>query len=298
MDAFSISTETAPPITMTATPSIGAPGSSTTLAWSANNAFSDNEKLCFATSTPADAQWSGIQTGTYSGGILSGTKQVTVAGPKANLYTFSITCGGTETALATLATGTLTTTALTAAPDPVTPGATVKLTATVTKSGGSGTPTGTVSFLLGSMVLTTMPVPANGIVSFTASTSGIPNGDYNVTAAYNGDDTFIPSTSAAVDVAVKYHTTTTLTAAPNPVPAGAMVTLTATVTPTSGTATGSVTFTTGTTTLAAVPLSGGKAVLKASTSGIPAGTYPVVATYGGSTNDQGSASSTVNVVLQ
>jgi hypothetical protein len=39
-------------------------------------------------------------------------------------------------------------------------------------------------------------------------------------------------------------------------------------------------------------------VLTASTSGIPAGTYPVIATYAGSTNDQGSASSAVNVVLQ
>ena len=298
LDEFSVSTETKPPISMTASPTLGAPGSSTTLTWSANNAFSDNEQLCFATSTPADAGWSGIQTGTYSAGVLSGSKQVTVAGPKANLYTFSITCGGTETALATLTTGTLTTTALTATPDPVTPGATVKLTATVTKSGGSGTPTGTVSFLLGTDVLATQTVPANGVVSFTAPTTGIPNGDYDVTAAYSGDDTFIPSTSSAVDIAVKYKTTTTLAAAPNPVPAGAMVTLTATVTATSGTATGSVVFTTGATTLATVPLSGGKAVLTASTSGIPAATYPVIATYAGSTNDQGSASSAVNVVLQ
>jgi uncharacterized repeat protein (TIGR03803 family) len=298
VDEFSLSTETEAPIKLTSSATKGAPGSSTTLTWQVNNAFSDNEQLCFATSTPADAEWSGIQTGTYSAGVLSGSANVTVAGPKANLYTFAITCGGTESALATLLTGTLTTTTLTAAPNPVKPGANVKLTATVKPSGGTGTPTGTVSFLLGTSVLTSVAVPANGVVNFTASTSGIPDGVYGVTAQYNGDDTFTPSNSALVNIVVKTLTTTTLTASPNPIPHGATVTLTATVTPASGTAVGTVTFTTGTTTLATVALSGGKAVLKAATTGYPAGMYPVVATYAGSATDAGSASSPLNVTLQ
>jgi hypothetical protein len=96
---------------------------------------------------------------------------------------------------------------------------------------------------------------------------------------------------------VKTTTTTALVASPNPVNIGQSLTLTATVTGSDGTPTGSVTFSAEGTTLATVPLSGGKAKLTASTAGYSAGTYPIIATYNGDTNNSGSASSAVNVVL-
>jgi uncharacterized repeat protein (TIGR03803 family) len=96
-------------------------------------------------------------------------------------------------------------------------------------------------------------------------------------------------------------TKTTLTASPNPVTPPASVTLTATVTRTtgSGTPTGTVKFTVATTVLGSAKLnSSGIATLAASSSGITAGTYPVVAAYSGDSEDVGSASTAVDVTVK
>jgi len=50
--------------------------------------------------------------------------------------------------------------------------------------------------------------------------------------------------------------------------------------------------------LGAVNLSGGGAVYSVTVSGIPTGTYPVIATYSGDANDASSVSPTVNVTVQ
>ena len=99
-------------------------------------------------------------------------------------------------------------------------------------------------------------------------------------------------------------TTTGLVAAPNPVTIGRTETLTATVTPASGAASpaGTVTFKVGSTVLGTSSLSAGAnntaiAVLAASTAGVPAGTYPVVATYNGSTGFAASTSPAVNITV-
>jgi hypothetical protein len=63
--------------------------------------------------------------------------------------------------------------------------------------------------------------------------------------------------------------------------------------------TGSVTFSTGSTTLANVKLnSSGVATLTASTSGYPAGTYAVVAKYTGDSSDADSTATALNVTLK
>jgi large repetitive protein len=166
----------------------------------------------------------------------------------------------------------------------------------VKKTSGTGTPTGNVTFKTGTTVLAVVALNGSGVAVLSASSSGYPNGTYPIVASYSGDTNDLASSSSTVNVVIATKTTTTLTASPNPVPHGGTVTLTATVTPT--TAAGNVAFKTGTTTLATVALSGGKAILTAPTSAYPAGTYPVVATYAGNSSDAGSTSNTVNVVLQ
>jgi len=134
--------------------------------------------------------------------------------------------------------------------------------------------------------------------SLTPATAGI----YNYAVTCGGVE------SGFATLTVGDTTSTTLTASPNPVTPPANVTLTATVarttgpgTPTggSGTPTGSVTFSSGTVVLGKASLNGsGVASLSAISKGVAAGTYPVVATYSGDTNDVGSASAAVDVSVE
>jgi hypothetical protein len=76
--------------------------------------------------------------------------------------------------------------------------------------------------------------------------------------------------------------------------------LTATVTRSSGrgTPTGDVVFSVGTKTLAVVALNtSGIASFTAATGSVPAGTYPIVATYVGDAGDNGAQSNTVAVAV-
>lgn len=90
-----------------------------------------------------------------------------------------------------------TTTTLTATPQSLSIGQSVQLQATVSASGG--VPTGTVSFLLGTLVLATEPL-TNGAATLT--TSALPAGTDAITATYNSDPNYAVSTSAAFNVLV------------------------------------------------------------------------------------------------
>jgi hypothetical protein len=70
----------------------------------------------------------------------------------------------------------------------------VTFTATVTPIGGSGTPTGTVTFKDRGHVLGTAPLNRNGQAKFT--TSSLPVGTQIILAIYNGDANFAPSPPA------------------------------------------------------------------------------------------------------
>jgi hypothetical protein len=99
-----------------------------------------------------------------------------------------------------------TTTTLTAAPNPVTYGQPVTLTATVAPA-GPGTPAGTVTFYDGTAKLATVSVtPGIGHATATYTTSALAAGMHSITAVYSGDADYASSTSAA--------TTVTVTAAP------------------------------------------------------------------------------------
>ncbi|MFE1326227.1 Ig-like domain repeat protein, partial [Streptomyces sp. NPDC058741] len=126
-------------------------------------------------------------------------------------------------------------------PNPSVCGQSVTVCATVMAvAPGNGTPTGTVTFTGPGGLALTAPLGAQGTACVTAGslTTG------TVTATYNGDTCFTPSTGTAPVTVNNAQTTTVLTVTRNP-QCGQPVTLCAkvtTVAPGSGTPTGSVTF--------------------------------------------------------
>ena len=177
------------------------------------------------------------------------------------------------------------------------------LTLTVTVTGIA--PTGKVTFrspASGGVAELVSEAPiTNGIASLT---TGRPAGTYSFTASYSGDTNNNPSTSNTVTVIVTpAASTTTLSASSTNVNLGQMITYTATV---AGRfyPTGTVTFTSGATTLGTVnvaygatqvPFSTGVATLPAFAT--TAGTYSVTASYSGDDNNQPSTSSAVSITV-
>jgi Bacterial Ig-like domain (group 3) len=106
------------------------------------------------------------------------------------------------------------------------------------------------------------------------------------------------STTLTVTGSTKTATTTAITATPASLPVGNTVTLSAKVTGTSGTPTGTVSFYYGSTLLHTSTLSDGTGTFAASTTGLPAGTYGISATYSGdAANDGSSTTKNANVTL-
>jgi hypothetical protein len=133
---------------------------------------------------------------------------------------------------------------------------------------------------------------SSGKLSLTTLTVGT----HNITAKYSGDGNYSPDTSTAVTVTVaQVVSTMALASSANPSSAGQSVTLTAKVTSSGPTPTGKVTFTSGSTTLATVALSGGLAAYTTS-SFTNAGTLAIAASYAGDANTQAS-SATLNLVI-
>ena len=177
-----------------------------------------------------------------------------------------------------------TSTVVTASADPSVYGHSVTFTATVkAASPGSGTPTGSVTFMDGLTALGSATL-SGGKASF--KTSSLAAGSQAITAVYGGDGNFITSKSAALTQKVQRDATTrNLKSSANPSVFGHSVTFTATVkaaSPGSGTPTGSVTFMDGLTALGSATLSGGKASFK--TSSLAAGSQAITAVYGGDGN--------------
>jgi hypothetical protein len=248
-----------------------------------------------------------LGNGTLANGIAT-LPPITTLPAGANSITATYVPGNTNFTASTsqpvIATvGQNSTTVLTASNNgaPIVTGQPITLTATVTGSGSSATPTGNVTFFsngtsIGNANLT------NGVATLTNTTALTTVGTPNLTATYNGDNTFSTSTSAAVPVTVNQaQTTSVVTVTPNPATANQAVTLMATVTPVSpatGTPTGSVEFfNNGTTSLGAIALSSGSATIALPS--LPTGTNSITVMYRGDTNYASSTSPAVTVpVLQ
>ncbi len=93
---------------------------------------------------------------------------------------------------------TATTTTLTSSPNPSNFGQAVIFTATVTAQQGfyKGTPTGTVSFYDGTTNIGNSNLNSNGVATLTTSSLSV--GTHSMTATYNGDTDFAPSTSSVL----------------------------------------------------------------------------------------------------
>src|SRR5580698_8239335 len=185
-------------------------------------------------------------------------------------------------------------------------GQSVTFTATVTNGGGSGTPTGSVTFtdtvstvVSGSLNTTTNTLGSatlnNGVAALGAVT--LTTGNHFITANYGGNGTFPAGSGGMVQVVHGSASTTTVAAAPNPSNVGQSVTFNVTVAsvPAGGSApTGQVTLTSGSTTLAQLTLSNGTASY--STSALPAGSNAIVASYSGDNSYSASQGNTTAVV--
>jgi hypothetical protein len=122
----------------------------------------------------------------------------------ANCSVSSNDCGSTEGVLGVLINTSLTptTTALTSSPNPSNFGQNVTFTATVTAQPGfdKGTPTGTVTFFDGSTNIGNSNLNG-GMATLTTSTLSV--GTHSMTATYNGDANFLPSTSPVLHQVVQ-----------------------------------------------------------------------------------------------
>jgi len=218
-----------PPVTVTVTPASLAT-TTTTLASSANPSTAGGLITLTATVTSA----SGTPTGTvtFQDGSSTLASGVTLQSGLATLNSVSLTAGthslsagysgdsnfaassGTLTQVVNAAQKVPTTTNLSSSANPSTIGDTITFTATV--SGTGGTPSGAVTFTVGSSIIV-VNLDATGTAVLT--TSALPVGITPVSAAYSGDSTFAGSTSAVVPQNVE----SSFSADPNPIPVAAGV---------------------------------------------------------------------------
>ena len=145
-------------------------------------------------------------------------------------------------------------------------------TVTITASVPSGV-TGTVTFTSGGLSLGTGTL-VSGTVSVT-TTALVPPSDV-ITATYNGDTNYTSAVGTTTQTVAKASPASTLTSSVNPSLPGSSVTFTDKL-PTN--VTGTVTFTSGSTTLGTSAVSSGTAILATST--LPLGSDLITATYSG-----------------
>ena len=182
-----------------------------------------------------------------------------------------------------------TSTYLSSSVNPAAYGQTLSLVATV-QPPGSGSATGTVTFLDGSTSLGTVTI-SNNLAQLSVPTLSL--GSHTLTAQYSGDTKFAGSTSAPVIETVNPSVTTT-TVSPNINPSNfdQSIVITAVVVPSAGgTVTGSVTFLDGSTSLGTATVSSNLAQL--SLSSLSVGSHSITAKYGGDGNFTASTSSGV-----
>ena len=185
-----------------------------------------------------------------------------------------------------------TTTSLTSSPNPSAFGQVVNFQVSVTS--GSGTPTGIVTFLDGSVALGTANL-VDGSAVF--STSSLPGGSDLITASYRGYKDFSASTSNVVTQIVNPAATTTSqpTSSLNPSIFGQVVTFAAQVSSGAGTPTGTVIFYDGSAALGSTTLTNGIASFPIAS--LAVGSHSITAAYQGSGSFIASTSPPLNQVV-
>jgi hypothetical protein len=183
--------------------------------------------------------------------------------------------------------------ALTSSVNPASYGGSVILTATLTGSGVK--PTGTVTFLNGTVTLGTGTLNSGGVAKLTVTS--LPVGADSITASYGGDSNYTSVTSAPLSETVNQATPTLrFTATPHTANYGASVTMTATVTGNGVTPTGTVTFLNGATALGTGTLNA-SGVATLVVTNLPVGSDSLTGNYGGDGNYAATASTPVAITV-
>jgi len=286
-------------ISIATTPQIVNQQATTTAVTSSHNPSVFGQSVTFTATVSATDPQSGTPTGTvtfYDGttelgtGTVGSSGRVTLSTKSLPVGSYAITADysgdtdfmtSTSTTLLQFVVQDRTITLLASSPDPSVFGQAVTFTATVSAAApGSGTPTGTVTFMDG---LTPIGRATLNNGRATLKTSALGAGTQFIIALYSGDGNFLASAAAPLKQTVKQDgTTTSIKSSANPSVVGQKVTFTATVTasaPGSGTPTGKVTFWDGSKILGSGTLSGG--IASYVTSMLSAGTHLITAVYSG-----------------
>jgi hypothetical protein len=202
-----------------------------------------------------------------------------------------------------------TTTSVQSPSGPIQSGQTVSLPITIVgpqQNSFAPGPTGLATLYFDGQALASQQVQTTGGVAtstatLTASSKGVPPGQYQVVVKYAGDAVYLPSTSSAVPItieAAQLSTSTVLTVSPNPLVAGEAATLGITVTKTGNVPpTGTVTILANGAKVDTATVTNGAATVAAPTTGLPPGSYSVIALYGGDQFNLPSTSSPVAVSI-
>jgi subtilase family serine protease len=189
-------------------------------------------------------------------------------------------------------------------------GVPVNLNAVVAGKSGFGVPTSVVTFAnSGAPIAEPVQLNVSGVAT-TSSGSFVPQtGAYSLAATYEGDASFLASTSSTVNLLVsKNPTTLSLQSSASTAAPGAPVSLTASIVTTSqgGFPGGSVVFLAGTTQLGTVPVSTAlqgsidNGLASLNVTNLPNGVNSITAQYSGDSNFTSSTSAaiTVNITAQ
>ena len=194
-------------------------------------------------------------------------------------------------------------TTVASAPDPSVVGEEVTFTATVVGDPPTvGTPTGTVTFDFGDGTPAVVAQLEDGTATVTHAYADASVAPYAVTASYDGDTLFMPSSGTDTQTVGQAATTTAVTASPDPSQPGQPVTVIAQVAPVApgaGTPAGTVTFDFGDgTPQSTLPLSSGAAAVDHAYVDVGGSPYTVTATYNGDANFTASSGTDTQTVEQ
>ncbi|MFE3551967.1 Ig-like domain repeat protein [Streptomyces kronopolitis] len=295
-----------------------APASTLTTVTSAPDPSVTGQPVTLTATVAALAPGAGVPTGTVtfdfgdgtattsapvSGGVARVTHTYTSAsGPLTVTALYDgdvsfLSSSGTDTQTVNKA---ATTTAVVSSPDPTVVGQPMTITASVASAApGSGTPAGTVTFDFGDGTAPVTAPVAGGLATVAHTYTDTAGSPYPLTATYNGDANYTPSSGTDTQTVNKAATTTAVVSSPDPTVVGQTTTVTATVAsvaPGTGTPTGTVTFAfaDGSPSVTA-PLAGGQATV--THTGTASGPSTLTATYNGDANytpSNGSNTQTVN----
>ena len=281
-------------VTLTATVTVGAPGSAAAANPTGVVTFSDGVTAL------------GSGTMQTTGGVTTATLTTSALGVA--VHSLTATYGGDAGFLASSATlgqsvtqaATATTAASSVNPTVYGQPTTFQATVGIVAPGSPAVayPSGTVTFTDGATVIGTGTLStAGGVTTASFSTGALLAGSHSITATYAGDGNFRASGSSSLGQVVNQaSTTTSLSSSLNPALFGQPVTFTTTmapVAPGAGVPTGTITFLDGGVRLGTAGLAGGKATF--TTASLLGGTHPVTAVYGGDPNFKGSNSSAAPV---